>query len=425
MFILRLARARTARLSGKFRSVYDFSGSRWQASAFVLRFIGRRSGYLIAHLFARWRRPPARARRAAARPDRPSLAVKVSGGLGDYVVAALYLRDLAAQVEPISFDLYCSNSAYAKWIFAPVPGFGSVYTEFLFDDLKAGYDLGLTVNQYVMLANHPVGMQGLGRSPLLLQTVGNIARSKPLIEHLIREDPLFDNFVARRAVYMNLNRVSFSYGLSKIKPGDGRLELATDETPLKKLGLERGRFMTIHNGFNPDVVTIGRKATKTYPRFGEVVRLIKAERPDVKIVQLGAKTSAPIAGTDHNLVGKTDLRQAAALLRHAAWHIDVESGLVHLAHCLGTRATVVFGPTPSDYFGYPDNESIPPAACGGCWWITETWMSHCPRRFAAPICMNQDPATIAYSVLNAIARRKDAFGESTQSAPAAAGASRQ
>jgi hypothetical protein len=89
-------------------------------------------------------------------------------------------------------------------------------------------------------------------------------------------------------------------------------------------------------------------------------------------------------------------------LQHAARHIDNEGGLVHLARCFGTRSTVVFGPTPIDYFGYEENQNIPPSAYGGCWFITESWMSHCPRGFATPICTEQEPATIARMILAGI-----------------------
>jgi ADP-heptose:LPS heptosyltransferase len=72
---------------------------------------------------------------------------------------------------------------------------------------------------------------------------------------------------------------------------------------------------------------------------------------------------------------------------------------VHLARCYGVTSCVVFGPTPSDYFGYPGNINVDPAFCGGCWWIEETWMDRCPRRFPEARCLTeQDPGTVAARV---------------------------
>jgi ADP-heptose:LPS heptosyltransferase len=109
------------------------------------------------------------------------------------------------------------------------------------------------------------------------------------------------------------------------------------------------------------------------------------------IVQLGTTTSEAIAGVDLNLIGRTSLAEAAALLRATALHLDNEGGLVHLAACYGRRSLVVFGPTPSDYFGYPGNINLDPLRCGGCWWIEESWMDRCPRSMTPPECMFAQP----------------------------------
>ena len=88
------------------------------------------------------------------------------------------------------------------------------------------------------------------------------------------------------------------------------------------------------------------------------------------------------------------LRPEYGPLRGAIFHLDNEGGLVHLASAMGTRSCVVFGPTSSRYFGYPGNVNVDPGFCGGCWWITETWMNHCPRGFATARCMTDQPAAV-------------------------------
>ncbi|MGP0082774.1 MAG: glycosyltransferase family 9 protein [Steroidobacteraceae bacterium] len=396
-------RYKLTRLYHKYRDVRDSSGSRLQATAFVLLLIARRLDYLYEHLLARRARRNARmATKAPTDSATPHLAVKITGGLGDYVVAARYLRDLADQVEPFSFDLYSGNPDIAAWIFESVPGFGNSYTEFLFDELKAKHDLALWVMHFVVAYAEFAAWRKLRRNQKLCDAVENISKFGAQFEPFIQHHPRWDNFLARQAVYMNRQRRNLLHAFSGIKPGDDSLLLETDESIIATLGLTRGSFVTIHNGFDLSVVVIGSAATKCYPHFAEVVRLLKAERPDLPIVQIGARTSTPIPGVDHNLISKINLRQPGALLRHAVRHIDNEGGLVHLARCFGTRSTVIFGPTPIDYFGYKENQNIPPSACGGCWFITESWMSHCPRGFATPICTEQEPATIARMILAGI-----------------------
>jgi ADP-heptose:LPS heptosyltransferase len=126
------------------------------------------------------------------------------------------------------------------------------------------------------------------------------------------------------------------------------------------------------------------------------VREFKQKRPDVAVVQLGAKTSISIPGVDENLVSATSLAQAAAILKRAIFHVDNEGGLVHVAACLGTRSIVLFGPTSVKFFGYPGNINVSSDVCGDCWWATNTWMDRCPRGYRQPKCLlDLDPARIA------------------------------
>jgi ADP-heptose:LPS heptosyltransferase len=104
-----------------------------------------------------------------------------------------------------------------------------------------------------------------------------------------------------------------------------------------------------------------------------------------------------------DLVGRTTLGEAAAIISKSRLHLDNESGLVHLATALGVKCCVIFGPTSLDYFAYETNINLAPKFCGGCWWINDTWMEQCPRGFVEARCMTaHDPASIASAVLSAI-----------------------
>jgi len=222
----------------------------------------------------------------------------------------------------------------------------------------------------------------------------------------VAQHPARDNHLARHALGLKLNRMSLGYAMLGIAKGADRLGLAVSEGGLSKFGLRAGGYVTVHNGFDENMVVLGRRSTKIYPGFAQVVARLRRDLPHLRIVQLGVPaTSRAIAGVDVGLIGQTSLAEAAALIKHAAWHIDVESGLVHLARCFGTSCTVIFGPTSVAYFGYKENDNIAPSACGDCWWLTETWMAKCPKGHAVPVCTQQDSGRIAQAVRAALAVR--------------------
>ena len=402
-FYARLFFYRARRLRQKFQDFHETTGSRHKAAVFLLAFMRQRIGHFMHHLRWRWRaREVSKHIALGSDPSRPYLSIKITGGIGDYILAARFLRDLVAQIEPFTFDVYCNNIETAHWIFTTVPGFQGAFSEFLFEHLLPQYDVGLWLSQFIVA--YPVAMRRktLREFPKLGTLVQNILRYRPRIEMFIARHPNLDNFLARKFVYSNWSRNECVHGMAKIRKGPDMLPLETDESVLAEPGLVRQPYMTIHNGFDPDMVVMGPRATKCYPHFEEVVRQIKAALPDITIIQIGTSTSTRIPGVDRDLIGRTTLRQAAALLKEAVWHIDGESGLVHMARSLGTGATVVFGPTPVDYFGYVGNINIPPATCGGCWWITETWMALCPRGLTNPVCMEQPPSAIAEVTITAV-----------------------
>ena len=126
---------------------------------------------------------------------------------------------------------------------------------------------------------------------------------------------------------------------------------------------------------------------------------LRQKWPELRFVQIGVTTSQPLEEVDLNLINRTSLKDAAGLISGALLHIDNEGGLVHLARCLGVDSCVVFGPTPSNYFGYGDNINIDPTFCGGCWWNNETCMDQCPRGFETARCMtDQSPGSVADAI---------------------------
>ena len=91
--------------------------------------------------------------------------------------------------------------------------------------------------------------------------------------------------------------------------------------------------------------------TKRWPAssFAGLARKLR-EKHDLSIVLAGADDAASarpaFSGVDHlDAVGRTSVRELAALLRRAAIAVTNDSGPMHLAAALGTPVVAAFGPT--------------------------------------------------------------------------------
>jgi len=111
-----------------------------------------------------------------------------------------------------------------------------------------------------------------------------------------------------------------------------------------------------------------------------------------------------IAGVTHYLNGQTTLDETALLIKHGLCHVDTEGGLVHLAAAVHSRCVVAFGPTPVEFFGYPQNINLAPSGCTACWFATKTWLVECARHTSGPECMQEhSPASVAGAAKTIIA----------------------
>lgn len=403
---------RIQRVARRTTDVYHETGSKRAAFLYLYKSLAAKASLFATHVwgFRRYLMPwrlAAEARRLEVirSEGRLAVAITVSGGLGDLIVIARCMRDLAAEVEPFSFDVFAPSPGLAQWVFSAVPGFDRAYVDTLDDLAGRAYDVRLRLNQTVVIVYDSVRWARLRQAPRMMAAVNSMRQSRRRggLEPYIQHHPRLDNGLARKAVYANRNRNDFLHSLSGLEYGGDRLPIAADDTVLARLGLEGRPFVTVHNGFDTNFVIAGQRATKCYPHFAEVAAGLKAARPDLVVVQIGTTTSDPIPGVDLNLIGQTSLREVAGLLRATALHLDNEGGLVHLAACYGRRSLVVFGPTPSDYFGYAHNINVDPVRCGGCWWIDELWMDRCPRGMAQPECMfTQRPEVIVDLALEAL-----------------------
>lgn len=345
-------------------------------------------------------------------PDPPRefvIAFHISGGIGDHLIAARYVRDVMTAVGNIPFDIHSSRPTLAKWVFSSFPTRRKIYNEdYIFrDDVRDVYPVAVRLTPIVASFKEEMPWKEIeARSPELEQICRNIVAFGDKIPLLIANIPYLDGYLGQIAQLNGWNRMDAMHHISKIPYGGDALNLHVAASALSTFDLKRKKYITVHNGFDENFLIEGKvmeenKSTKTYPHFEKVVAGLRKKFPDLVIVQLGVKTSTPIDGVDVSLLDKTSLRQTVEILENSYLHIDGESGLVHIAASMNTKSCVIFGPTSPGYFGYTDNINLTPTFCGNCWWMTADWMRCCPRDFKEARCLSELPPQMVVDAVTA------------------------
>ena len=169
-----------------------------------------------------------------------------------------------------------------------------------------------------------------------------------------------------------------------------RLKPAEYGNELDVFGLQPQEYITVQRGASP--LSMIRGSTKLWSKdnYEKLITLLKKRYPEKKIVQLGKTINGgELDGVEVNLLDKTTWTTLGIVLKHAFLHIDGECGMVHYRAALHAGTSVVlFGATPMDFYGYPDNINIKANACPQyCARLTDTWQEQCVRGFDEPPCM--------------------------------------
>lgn len=335
------------------------------------------------------------------------VAVLVTGGVGDFIVIARLLRDLCAGAGTLKIHVFspAHNSASA-WVFRSVSQVEALYDESFFYPVRAAYDSALVINQLVYHFIETANYHKIGRlAPGLLEVLKNLNKVRTQWDPYIERHPFLDGGMAHTAVALGDTRYSLLYSLTGIKSTGPALALDLDDTVAAQLERRYGRWITIGNGFDANFLIGSKTATKCYPKahWDRLAAILRRERPDVALVQVGGKSSEPIAGIQENLLGRTSLPEVGAVIRRGLLHVDNEGGLVHVAASVGQKSVVLFGPTSLRYFGYPGNCNLSSGFCGDCWWSKRTWMEACPRGYGSALCMDKlEPDTVAAAILQVL-----------------------
>jgi hypothetical protein len=340
--------------------------------------------------------------------DKTQIGILIRGGVGDVMIAARWLHAVITSFKTggdLVVDIYYALPENIVFIFGRFDRVRFIYNDITFEHVCKHYDLALVINHLGFLEAKHADAEKLFANPALSGMASSWLEGIKAFKRFTTEDyhprigEDFGRFI-RENRFTRQTILCAQTGVdAPITPfpfllpaGD---ELAVCE-PLNR------RYITVHDGWDAQLMMGNRRPTKSYPvgRWISLVCAIRQRFPDVAIVQLGGDTGAEIPGVDLSLKGAIRLAMAATVLAKSAIHIDTDSGLVHLAASLGTRAVVLFGPTDIAYFGYPDHANVHASGCNSCWLSSGSWITTCLIGDRIPRCMSSIPQQ---PILDAIA----------------------
>ena len=320
-------------------------------------------------------------------PDRLLVLARCNGGLGDLVIyGALLDRFFKECGQPIIHAfVHTLRLTEARFAFHNSPAVALVTDVADFDPASTPYDLIITLGDF--LSYDYVRTERVERiAPAVLEKLTAARQTQQPYRAFIDVQPRLDGLFATTAAQSGLRRLDVLGWLGNVQFTQQNQLLACPDVEgavrrFEKLGLATRPYITLHNGWDNVAHRNTENATKGWPvsHYEQFVADFKRQFPQVLVVQLGAKTSRPIAGVDLCLLENTTLHEAAWILKHSLLHVDADSGLVHLARALHTKSLVLFGPTNHEFFRYTQNENCFSTICGNCWWSTPNWMRACPR----------------------------------------------
>lgn len=324
---------------------------------------------------------------AFSRKGKFAVAVRMVGGLGDFIIRKNNLRELAQWDENLIIDVYVDQSkfSFTKGLLVDIPQiYNIVGTISAYDMKKTKYlasfyfDTLLRVDYIHMKAIEEVP-QSLKAKILevnknyLAYGIYNGGRSYGLHYARCEKDSL--------NCYTSYNR----YGGFQVEDYHTTIPMREDKKA-EFLGLELGDYITLNYGWDN---TSGNKkpSAKAWPLeyFSKLTHMIREMYSAIKIVQIGLADTPQIEGCDCYLFGK-DIEVIKYVLKNSLLHVDCEGGMVHLASQFDTKCIVMFGPTPVKYYGYASNANIVSTVCSNCYWLVNDSIS-CYRKLEKPECM--------------------------------------
>lgn len=310
----------------------------------------------------------------------PPINMLVEGGIGDAAISAPWLdtfKKIIGKDTPIS--LY---ARYPKLLNICLPWAENkikTYEQCMED--KKDFEYLITVTDMIHFTCFE--KQLLMPAPVAVMFQNWFKRSKPFMQYFNafpKTAPMF----YKAAIEAGYNRNTFIFYQTGLKPVD--FEYQTDrpkDMPEKCLVINDG-FSTWHKVM---------RVTKCWDlhHWDVFLREFKEKYPDIVTVQVGNPDNTVPMRVDINLIGKTTLQELIGWVNHADYYLGNDSGPVHIRHWSKKPSVVMFGPSPENYYGYPENINLAGDICYPCYWQREDWNEIC--KLEKPGCLRMQSIT--------------------------------
>lgn len=323
--------------------------------------------------------------------ERLYVVITMSGGLGDAVMELCFYERLLELSPNIVIDIY-----------------GEPYCKYIYEDKKnirriIDYNI-----EKISLDDYDIAFQaswGITIQKADIEKTEKISeRLATCVKNTYLDMRQGESFLTRirKAQIMKKNKF-WLMGRGEIwQLSENMIKIDLKDDYYKSYSAMRlEKYITINCG--ADMRRIGRNQspTKVWPvnQFERFIELFKSRYKDIEVIQLGSKEQIAIPGVDRYIFGES-FELIKYIVKYSLLHVDDEGGLVHLATALGTKCIVLFGPTPMDILGYPQNTNICADACPGCFGFVRDWNAQCVLGNRQPVCMSSIKPEQVYEAAN-------------------------
>lgn len=291
------------------------------------------------------------------------------GGLGDYVVYLSFYQKLLDYLPDAEIVIQ-GRTALLDAIYGKKAN-AVIITQDMEIKNRFGFDCILELSHFIKVIWHnPTSLPEKLIKKLEAYEAEYIGRYNT---HEMR-DALF----IRRMIIAGRNRFDALGGGTIFNLGTVRLKIEYTEYARNiydKYNLKH--YVTFNYGSDKIKETTDEQL-KVWPkeRYTEWVKQFKETYPDLEVIQIGIKDAVIIDGADRYILGES-FEIVKYILKNAIFHLDCEGGIVHLATAIGTKCIVLFGPTPPEYYAYPQNVNLCTRVCKGCMDLSDNWYYEC------------------------------------------------
>jgi len=311
-----------------------------------------------------------------------------TGGLGDYIVSAKILEEIQSVCD-CQFDVFVEKIKFGKAIYGERKNVKVVPYE-KYEQIKCYYDAAIMVEHFVHV-QHMNKKRIKKLSPELYQKFDYIRKNWSELYVNIPEQCWRERIQFERCKCLGLNRWTELRMGGAFEVSEQSVRISKNDSYLKRwenLGITDQQYITFNYGADR-MQAVGQQIKIWKKEYYEKwISLLRMEKPEVLVIQIGNYDCEKIKGADKYLLGE-DLELIKWILAGARLHVDCEGGLVHLATQLATKCVVIFGPTPIHMYGYEQNINLLSQKCNYCMGLHKNWAYECMKMEDCVICMNE------------------------------------